>query len=113
MTDSASPLSELEHTVLLVVAALGEDAYGMRVRESLSARTGRDVAIASVYAALERLERRGLLASDLGDPTPERGGRAKRYYNVEAAGLAALAWYRDLYRSLWADAGGELDRVSP
>ena len=71
-------LGEMEHLVLLVIVRLGEEAYGMRISEELTGRLGRDVAIGSVYAALDRLEKRGYVTSSVGDPTPQRGGRAKR-----------------------------------
>ena len=101
------PLTDLEHMVLLVVATLGEtDAYGVAVRQELSARTGRDVAIGSVYAALERLEDRHYVTGSLGEPTAERGGRAKKFFRVKPEGLAALQAYRDVLTGLWADADG-------
>jgi len=94
-------LGETEHLVLLVVVRLGDDAYGMRISEELSERTGRDVAIGSVYAALDRLEKRGYLTSRVGEPSPERGGRAKRYFAVERSGVTALAESRTLFTNLW------------
>ncbi|HSR50696.1 MAG TPA: helix-turn-helix transcriptional regulator [Acidobacteriota bacterium] len=109
---SLPPLTEFEHMVLFVVAALGDDAYGMRVRKRLAQRSGRDAPIATVYAALERLEQRELLSSRLGDPTPERGGRAKRYYRIEPPGVQALAGYRDLLSNFWRDLDRVLDRVT-
>ncbi len=100
-------LGETEHLVLLIVVRLGEDAYGMRISEELAARTGRDVSIGSVYAALDRLEKRGYMTSHVGDSTPQRGGRAKRYFRVERSGVEALAESRGLLTSLWD--GIELD----
>ena len=73
--------------VLLAVLRLGDGAYGVPVSQAIEETTGREVALASVYAALERLEEKGCLTSTLGDPTPERGGRAKRYFSVSAKGL--------------------------
>ena len=83
-------LAELEHLVLLAVLHLGEDGYGMSVRREIEARTGRDVAIGAVYAALERLERDGLVSARLGEPSAHRGGRAKRHFRLEPAGLHLL-----------------------
>jgi len=83
-------LGEFEHLVLLAVARLGDDAYGMRVRREISERTGRDAAIGAVYATLERLAGKGLVASSVSEPTPERGGRAKRSFQLTGAGLEAL-----------------------
>lgn len=94
-------LGETEHLVLLVVVRLGEEAYGMRISEELAQRTGRDVAIGSVYAALDRLEKRGYVTSRIGDPTPQRGGRAKRYFAAERSGVVALAESRALLTNLW------------
>ena len=73
--------------VLLTVMHLGEDAYGVPITEELEAETGHEVAVASVYAALQRLEDKGLVNSRFGDPTPERGGRAKKFFTVTGKGL--------------------------
>ena len=91
----------MEHLVLLVVVRLGDEAYGMRISEEWSERMGRDVAIGSVYAALDRLAERGYVCSNTGDPTPQRGGRAKRYFTAERSGIEALADSRALFTGLW------------
>jgi PadR family transcriptional regulator, regulatory protein PadR len=83
-------LGEFEHLVLLAVLRLGEDAYGMRVRREIASRTGRDVTIGAVYATLDRLSDKGLVTSTLSDPTPERGGRAKRSFRLTGAGADAV-----------------------
>jgi DNA-binding PadR family transcriptional regulator len=83
-------LGEFEHLTLLAVVRLGEDAYGMRVRREIAERTQRDVTIGAVYATLDRLAAKGLVKSALHDPTPERGGRAKRCFEVTGLGIAAL-----------------------
>ena len=101
------PLGEMEHLVLLIILRLGDQSYGMRISEELAERTGRDVAIGSVYAALDRLERRGYVTSRIGDPTPQRGGRAKRYFTAERSGVEALAASQALLVGLWD--GLELD----
>ena len=80
-------LGSFELMVLLTVMHLGEDAYGVPITGELEAETGHEVAIASVYAALQRLEDKGLVTSRFGDPTPERGGRAKKYFKVTGKGL--------------------------
>ena len=103
-------LGEIEHLVLLVVVRLGDEAYGMRISEELTERTGRDVAIGSVYAALDRLEKRGHVRSSIGEPTPQRGGRAKRYFTALRSGVEALADSRALLTGLWD--GIELDPES-
>jgi len=83
-------LGEFEHLVLLAVLRLDQDAYGMRVRSEIADRTGRDVTIGAVYATLDRLAEKGLVTSTLSDPTPERGGRAKRSFHLTGAGIQAL-----------------------
>src|SRR5580700_8391104 len=83
-------LGEFEHLILLAVLRLGDDAYGMRVRREISERTSRDVSIGAVYATLERLENKGMVSATISDPTPERGGRAKRSFEVTAQGMEAV-----------------------
>lgn len=80
-------LGELELMVLLALLRLGPDAYGVPIAREIEAKRQRSVALGSVYAALERLEGRGLAVSELGDATPERGGKAKRHFRITAAGL--------------------------
>jgi PadR family transcriptional regulator PadR len=92
---------EFEQVVLLTVARLKDEAYGMAIRQEIADRTGRDVGIGSVYSALDRMEAKGFVSSALGDPTPERGGRAKRYYRLERAGVSALYRAREMFASLW------------
>ena len=87
--------------ILLAVIHLGEDAYGVPISRELEAYRGRDVSIGSVYAALERLESKGLVGSRLGDPTPERGGKAKRYFQVSRAGLQQVHETRRVLTKLW------------
>jgi len=96
-------LGEFEQMVMLAVARLGTGAYGMAILDEIHHRTGTDAAVGSVYAALDRLERRGYVASSIGDPTPERGGRAKRYFAVEPAGAFALTRSRAAIDALWKD----------
>jgi DNA-binding PadR family transcriptional regulator len=76
--------------VLLAVMRLGSDAYGMTVRREIQSATGRDISIGAVYATLLRLESKGFIGSYAGEPTAERGGRAKRYFCMTADGKAAL-----------------------
>lgn len=84
------PIAEFELRILLAVMQSGADAYAVRVHEELEVRTKRNAAIGAVYVTLDRLVRKGWLSSRLGDPSPERGGRAKRFYTVTARGKAAL-----------------------
>jgi DNA-binding PadR family transcriptional regulator len=93
-------LGSLEHIVLLAVARLGPGAYGMTVRREIEKRTGRNVSIGAVYATLERLEAKGYVSSSIGQPTAERGGRAKRHFRMEAAGDRALTASQDAIRRM-------------
>ena len=83
-------LGEFEQLILLAILRLGDDAYGVTIRAELADRAGRTVAPGALYTALERLETKGLIASRMSDPTPQRGGRAKRQVTVTAAGMDAL-----------------------
>ena len=83
-------LGEFEYAVLLAVMHLNEDAYAVPIRELIEERTGRPVARGALYTALERLESKACLRSRMGDPTPERGGRARRYFSLTPLGLRAL-----------------------
>ena len=83
-------LGAFEHIVLLAVWRLSDGAYGMSVRREIADRTGRDVSIGAVYATLDRLAAKGLVTSALSDPTPERGGRAKRSFRLTGAGVDAV-----------------------
>jgi len=84
-------LGSLELMVMLAVMRLGTDAYGMTVRREIEERTGREISIGAVYATLERLEAKGYVSSFTGEPTAERGGRAKRHFEIEADGYRALS----------------------
>ena len=83
-------LGEFEHIVVLALLRLEERAYGVTVRQEIEFRTGREVSIGAVYATLGRLETKGYVKSHRGDPTPERGGRSKRFFRVTAKGVAAV-----------------------
>ncbi|NKB90529.1 MAG: PadR family transcriptional regulator [Acidobacteria bacterium] len=83
-------LGDLQQLILLAVLRLGDDAYGVTIRSELSHRAGRTLAPGALYTALERLEKRGLVTSRMGEPTPQRGGRAKRYVRVSSDGIRAL-----------------------
>jgi PadR family transcriptional regulator, regulatory protein PadR len=80
-------LGQLELMVLFAVMRVNMNAYGVLISQEISKQSGRDVSIASVYAALERLEKKGLITSLLGEPTAERGGKARTYFKPTAAGL--------------------------
>lgn len=85
-----SSLGSLEHIVLLAVMRLGDDAYGIAVRKAIESAAARAISIGAVYATLVRLESKGLVASSYGEPTAERGGRAKRYFRLTAHGRSVL-----------------------
>jgi PadR family transcriptional regulator PadR len=95
-------LGSLEHIILLALARLDESAHGMIVRREIEERIGRNLSIGAVYATLERLEAKGYVSSFTGEPTPERGGRAKRLFRVEAAGKRALVVSDEALRSMTA-----------
>ena len=94
-------LGEFEHMVLLAILRLGDDAYAVPVREEIVRCTGRDVSRGSIYITLDRLETKGYLQSRLADPTPERGGRAKRYYILRPRAIDALKVSRRALVALW------------
>lgn len=83
-------LGEFELCVMLALAHLAPHAYGMTIRREIEARTGRDLAIGSVYATLARLEDKGLVRFELSEPLPVQGGRARKYYTLTPAGERAL-----------------------
>ena len=83
-------LGEFEIYVMLALAHIGPDAYGVTIRQEISRRTGREVAIGAVYATLSRLEEKGLVAHTLSDPLPVRGGRTRKHFVLTAAGARAL-----------------------
>jgi len=98
-------LGEFEQLVLLALMHLGDNAYAINARDEIERRTGRSVARGAVYITLDRLEKKGYLESWLADPTPERGGRAKRYYRVRPAGVVALEYSRATLRRMWQGLG--------
>jgi len=100
---NAPALGDFEQLILLGVLRLGADAYGVSIRQEIHRRSGRDVSINAVYTTLDRLERKGLVKSWVGDPTPERGGRRKKFYALRPAGVTAL---RQAYRAFTAMADG-------
>ena len=85
------PLGEFEQLVLLATLRLGDTAYGVSIRHELETCAHRSTTAGALYTTLERLETKGLLTSRTGDPTPERGGRAKRFYTVTRTGRSRLA----------------------
>ena len=94
-------IGDFELMVMLALLRLGEGAYGVPISREIEQQCGRDVALGSVYATLERLEEKGLVSSDLGEPTPERGGRAKRYFSLTRKGLREVRETRRALIRLW------------
>jgi len=97
---SVTTLGEFEQVVLLAILRVGEDAYGVPIRAEIAACTDREPAPGALYTTLDRLGEKGLVTSRLGDPTPQRGGRAKRYFTVTACGMEAVARAQRSYQRL-------------
>jgi DNA-binding PadR family transcriptional regulator len=94
-------LGELEELILLLVAMLQQDAYGVSVMEELEGQTGRSVNISAIHACLRRLEDKGYVKSHWGSATAERGGRRKRIFTVTQGGIAALEQLKEMRVQLW------------
>jgi DNA-binding PadR family transcriptional regulator len=101
-------LGEFEQLVLIALARLGSDAYGMSIWQDIAGRTGRDVSLGAVYKTLERLEDKGLVASRVGAPTPARGGRRKKHFKLQAPGHRALRQSLRALRRMTEGLAGEL-----
>jgi DNA-binding PadR family transcriptional regulator len=84
-------LGEFEQLLLFALLRVGDDAYGVTLRQEIESRTSRTVSAGAVYTAMERLESRGFVSSVVGEPTPQRGGKRKKYYRLEKAGAKALS----------------------
>jgi PadR family transcriptional regulator PadR len=93
-------LGEFEHVVLLAVLRLGDGAYGAMIRAEIERVTARATTIGAVHATLERLERKRFVSSWIGEPTAERGGKAKRHFKIERAGVAALKDAKKMFERL-------------
>ena len=96
-------LGEFEQLVLLACLRLGNRAHTVAILEEIEARTGRATKHSAVYVALRRLERRGLVHSQLGEATPERGGRPKRYFEVQPHAYEALTAAKEALLAMWQD----------
>lgn len=94
-------LGEFEELVLLTVAALGEDAYGVSIQQDIEARCKRSISIGALHSTITRLEEKDFLKSWLGGATAERGGRSKRFFEVTQSGKKALAESKSLRDELW------------
>jgi len=94
-------LGEFEELVLLTIAGLGDEAYGVAVKEDIDKRTDRSISIGALHSTITRLEEKGYLKSWLGEPTQERGGRRKRHFEVTHSGKVALNEMKALRDELW------------
>lgn len=103
MADKEKFLGEFEQMTMLALIQLGSDAYGAKIRQLLHSEVNRNVAIGAIYSTLERLEKKGMVTSQLGEATAERGGRAKRFFNVTSQGQVALKRARTAMDRLWQD----------
>ena len=95
-----SSLGEFEQIVLLAILRLGDNAYGATIRSEIAACTGREPAPGALYTTLDRMGEKAILRSWLGEATPQRGGRAKRYFGLTKTGRAALIKAQQAYRKL-------------
>jgi PadR family transcriptional regulator PadR len=95
-------LGELEQTILLAVLRLGDEAYGVSIRREIALCTRREIAPGALYTTLDRLEKKAIVVARDGDPTPERGGRAKRFYKLTREGRALLVEAQRSFRNLMA-----------
>jgi DNA-binding PadR family transcriptional regulator len=98
---SRETLGHFELLVLLALLRLGDDAYGVPIANAITQSTGKRVILASVYNTLERLEEKGFVSSTVGQPTPERGGRAKRYFSITTVGLREVRAAKKALTILW------------
>jgi DNA-binding PadR family transcriptional regulator len=100
MVERQQFLGEFEQMVMLAILRLDDAAYTVPIRQEITEHTGRSVSRGALYTTLERLEQKGGLASELGDPTPIRGGRPKRFWTVTREGLELLRRSRDAMKKL-------------
>lgn len=101
-SSTSPPLREFELVVVLAVLGLGDDAYPVSIRDAIEERTRRNVSRPAVFITLERLERKGFVISRYGDPTPVRGGRAKRFFRATPRGIVAAKDALHLMQSMTA-----------
>ncbi|HWA32692.1 MAG TPA: PadR family transcriptional regulator [Cyclobacteriaceae bacterium] len=95
-------LGELEELILLMVALIGSDAYGVSITQALREQTGRAITISAAHAALHRLEEKGFVKSKMGGASMERGGRRKRLFHLTAYGRQTLQELRNVRNTIWA-----------
>lgn len=107
----AATLGEFEQLLLLAIVRLEKNAYGATLRQEIEKRTGRTVAIGAIYTTLERLERKSYVRSKVGKPTPERGGRRKKFYRLEPLGAKALNRSYHDFKRMAAGLGQKLETL--
>ncbi|MEQ9403360.1 MAG: helix-turn-helix transcriptional regulator [Cyclobacteriaceae bacterium] len=96
-------LGEFEELVLLTIANLGKDAYGLALLRDINERANRNLSIGAMHSTLTRLEEKGYITSYLGEPTKERGGRRKRYFELTSTAIEGLNDMKSLRDELWAN----------
>jgi PadR family transcriptional regulator PadR len=94
-------LGEFQEVVMLSIMILGENAYGVTIQSEIQKRMNRNISRGALHTALTRLDEKGYIQSQQGDPTPERGGRRKRYYEVTSSGISALKESKELKQQMW------------
>ena len=97
-------MSRIDELILIAIWKLGKDAYGMAIREEIIRATGVNWLLGAIYGPLARLHRHGFVTSVKGEPTPERGGRAKVYYELTPAGKTALKKIQEVSAAMWKGA---------
>jgi PadR family transcriptional regulator PadR len=97
-------LTRIEEAILLAVVRLEDNAYGVTIRQEVAAMVGKSYSVGAIYGPLDRLAGRGLLKTHMGEATPERGGRRKRFYEITPAGLTALRETKSLHEAMWSSA---------
>jgi len=94
-------IGEFEELVLLTITSLGNHAYGVAIKEDIEKRSNRRISLGALHSTITRLEEKGLIKSWLGEPTPERGGRRKRFFEITYQGKVALHHVKELRDDLW------------
>jgi len=94
-------LGEFEHLLLVAVMRLGEDAYGVSMKQEIEERTGRPVTLGAIYPTMDRLEARGFVTSEMGESTSTRGGRSKRMFRITPAGIEAAQQAYGVFQAMW------------
>ena len=105
-------LGELEQMIMFSLVSLGDDAYGASIRREIVRRTKKEVSAGAVYTVLERLESAGMVASRVGDPTPERGGRRRKHYRIRPDGARLLQDTRERMRRMADGLGPRLQELT-